>query len=64
MTQVVLQVDDVAFLPVLKQFLTHVKGVTVSEIKRSGIDEALEEMETGKTTRYENFKEFKSKFDV
>lgn len=33
MTQLLLQINDVAFLPTLKNFLANVKGVKVTEIK-------------------------------
>ena len=67
MTQIVLDIEDTSLIPAIKKLFTTMNGVKIHETKTkklTGVEEALQELQTGKVKTYKNFKDFKAKVNV
>lgn len=57
MTQITLNIENSSILPHLKKILTAIDGVTIaksSNIQKSGIEEALDDIKAGRIHRANN----------
>lgn len=59
MTQLTINIEDSSILPHLKRILNAIEGVSVvkTEQRRSGLDEAMDEVREGHVNHYENVSE-------
>lgn len=64
MTQIVITVEDKSILPHIKGVLKAVKGVTITSVKttkKTGLEEAYEDVKAGRINRYDNVDEMLDK---
>jgi len=60
MTEYILKVEDKSALSFIKKMLAYIPGVTLSPIrkqKKTGLDEALEDVKQGRVTQYSSIDE-------
>ncbi|ROT05271.1 hypothetical protein EEL33_12655 [Muribaculaceae bacterium Isolate-037 (Harlan)] len=60
MTEYILKVEDKSALSLIKKLLAYIPGVTLSPIrkqKKTGLDEALEDVKQGRVTQYSSIDE-------
>ena len=60
MTQLTINVEDKSILPHLKKILNALEGVSIAKPvrkKKSGLDEALEDIKAGRVKRFESMEE-------
>lgn len=57
MEQLIINVEDTSILPSLKRVLKSIEGISIvnhKKNKKSGLDEALEDVKEGRVTHYES----------
>ena len=57
MTQITINIEDKSILPHLKKILNAIEGVSIAKPekkRKTGLDEAYEDVRAGKITHYEN----------
>ena len=67
MTQLTINIENKAILPHLKKILSAIEGVSIAPTKRKkkcGLEEALEDVKEGRTTRFENADEMFASFGI
>ena len=69
MTQLTINIEDKAILPHLKKILNAIEGVSIVKAshrqkKKSGIDEAYEDVKAGRITTYSSSEELYKTFGI
>lgn len=57
MTQITINIEDKSILPHLKKILNAIEGVSIAKPekkRKTGLDEAYEDVRAGRITHYEN----------
>lgn len=68
MTQLTINIEDKSILPHLKKILNAIDGVSIAKSankkKKSGIEEAYEDIKAGRVTHFENVNEMFAAFGI
>lgn len=67
MTQLVINVEDESILPSLKRILSAIEGISIikpAKKKKSGLDEALDDVEKGRINHYESVEDLFKALDL
>lgn len=68
MTQIIINVEDKSFLPILRKILNAFPGVSIAKPekkqKKSGIEESYEDVRAGRVTHYNNAEEMFKAFGI
>ena len=58
MTQFTLTIEDPKDVSLIKKLLAKFEGVTLKKKRKTGLDEALEDVKAGRVTHYDNVEDF------
>ncbi len=68
MTQITINIEDKSILPHLRKILNALQGVSIAtpekKRKKSGIEEAYEDVRAGRVTHYDNVDEMFKAFGI
>ena len=67
MTQLTINIEDKSILPHLKKILSAINGVSLAKPvrkKKTGLEEALEDVEAGRITHYSTKEDFYNRFGL
>ncbi|MDE5593958.1 MAG: response regulator [Muribaculaceae bacterium] len=67
MTQITINIEDKSILPHLKKILNAIDGVSIAKPakkRKTGLDEAYEDVRAGRITHYENAEALFKKYGI